>query len=196
MQKKIMLWLLAAFLLLSAVPAFAAGEDVHIDAVHTSDEYKDMLMEAFDQTVLGSDTNIREQLKKILYLDAITVDAAAYHAILSSVETAITTKTLSANASLDSYTAEDLSIAIDLINSVCNALDLDCSIDPSNDSQNEYARVITIKKDGKVLGRINSDAKTDVATVASPVWIILGGVLVLGAVGAAVVLLTRRREVA
>ena len=124
------------------------------------------------------------------------MDAAAYHAILSSVETAITTKTLSANASLDSYTAEDLSIAIDLINSVCNALDLDCSIDPSNDSQNEYARVITIKKDGKVLGRINSDAKTDVATVASPVWIILGGVLVLGAVGVAVVLLTRRREVA
>lgn len=196
MQKRIMAWVLAAVLLLAAVPAFAAGEDVYIDAVHTSDEYKDMLMDAFDTTVLGKNANIRQQLKKILYQDAVTVDATAYHAILSSVETAIQTQSLSENASLEAYTSEDLAVAVDLINSVCGALDLDCSIDPSNDSQNEYARVITIKKNGKVLGRINSDAKTDVANQVSVTWIVIGGVLVAGAVAVAVVLLTRRREIA
>jgi len=195
-MKKMVLALLAAVLLLAAVPGMADGQDVFIDAVRTSDEYKALLMDAFDQTVLGANTKVREQIKKILYRDEITVDATAYHAILTAVEQSVSTHALSAGASLDSYTAEDLAVAVELIDAVCSALDLDCSIDPSNDSQNEYARVITVKKNGKVLGKINSDAKTDVAEVPSGLWLIAGGVLLLAAAGAAVVLLMRRRELA
>lgn len=195
-MKKTIMALLAALLLLAAVPAIADGQDVFIDAVRTSDEYKALLMDAFDQTVLGANTNVREQIKKILYRDEITVDATAYHAIITAVEQSIETHALSAGASLDSYTAEDLAVAVELIDAVCGALGLDFTIDPSNDSQNEYARVITIKKDGKVLGKINSDAKTDVADAPSGLWLIAGGALLLAAAGAAVALLMRRRELA
>jgi hypothetical protein len=48
--------------------------------------------------------------------------------------------------------------------------------------------VITIKKDGKVLGRINSDAKTDVGNAPSRGWIIGGGILIGAAAVFAVVL--------
>jgi len=48
--------------------------------------------------------------------------------------------------------------------------------------------VITIRKDGKLIGRINSDAKTDVGNVPSKGWIIVGGILIGAAAIFAVVL--------
>ncbi|MBR0081406.1 MAG: hypothetical protein IJP98_01555 [Clostridia bacterium] len=193
-KKQMTAVLLALLLLIAAVPSLGEGEDIVIDAVHSSDEYKALLMDAFDQTVLGANTNVRQQLKKILYLDSIEVDATAYNAIVSAVQRTLDTQSLSEGATLDSYTEQDLAVAVELINAVCDALDLDCSIDPSNDSQNEYARVITIKKNGKVLGKINSDAKTDVGERASVVWIAVGGALLLAALASGVWILTHRRE--
>jgi hypothetical protein len=181
-MKRIWTVLLIFTLFFASVPAFAEGEEIYINAYYTSDEYKDMLMDSFDQTVLGQNVNVREQLKKILYNDAVTVDAAAYNLIMSSVQKAVDSSSLSPGASLESYTNEDLAIAVGLIANICSALDLDFAIDPSNDSQNEYARVITIRKDGKVLGMINSDAKTDVASSVSPIWLIIGGILLIAAV--------------
>lgn len=196
MLKKTFAVLLALLLLAAGISAaLAEGEEIFIDAVHTSDEYKDMLMDSFDQTVLGKNTNVRQQLKKILYLDAITVDAAAYNRIITAVNEAIRTQSLSEGASIDSYTQADFDIAVNLISEICGALGLDFSIDPSNDSQNEYARVITIRKDGKVLGKINSDAKTGVANPASIVWIAVGGALLLLAFGLLIRQLTRKRSV-
>lgn len=182
MRKTVIIVLTAILLASICIPSLAEGEEIYIDPVHSSKEYKDMLMDSFDRTVLGKNSNVREQLKKILYLDAVAVDAAAYNTIISAVNEAIVSNTLSPNASLDSYTKEDLAIAVDLISEICNALDLDFTMDPSIDSQNEYARVITIRKDGIVLGKINSDAKTDVAARSSVLWLILAAVLaVLGA---------------
>ena len=182
MRKTLILVLTVILLASVCLPALAEGEDIYIDPVHSSKEYKDMLMDSFDRTVLGKNSNVREQLKKILYLDAVTVDAAAYNTIISAVNEAIVSSTLSPNASLDSYTKEDLAIAVDLISEICSALDLDFTMDPSIDPQNEYARVITIRKDGIVLGKINSDAKTDVAGRSSVLWLILAALLaVLGA---------------
>ncbi len=192
-MKRVISALLLCVLLLAALPAFAEGEDIYIDAVRSSDEYKNMLMDSFDQTVLGQNSNVREQLKKILYLDAVTVDGAAYNQIIAAVNKAIATESLSAGASLDAYTESDLAIAVELISEICNALDLDFAIDPSVDSQNEYARVITVKKNGKVLGRINSDAKTDVANPASVLWIVIGGLLLLGSLWLGLWQLTQRR---
>lgn len=183
MRKTFVLVLTAILLASMCLSVLAEGEDIYIDPVHSSKEYKDMLMDSFDRTVLGKNSNVREQLKKVLYLDAVTVDAAAYNTIISAVNEAIVSNTLSPNASLDSYTKEDLAIAIDLISEICSALDLDFTMDPSIDSQNEYARVITIRKDGIILGKINSDAKTDVAGRSSVLWLILAAILVsLGAV--------------
>ena len=194
MKRMISALLLCVLLLTAALPAFAEGEDIYIDAVHLSDEYKDMLMDSFDRTVLGQNSNVREQLKKILYLDTVTVDAAAYNQIIAAVNKAITTETLSTGATLDAYTESDLAIAAELISEICDALDLDFAIDPSIDSQNEYARVITIKKNGKVLGRINSDAKTDVANPASVLWIVIGGLLLLVSLWLGLWQMTQRRR--
>ena len=195
MLKKLSALLLALALFVAGFSAaLAEGEEVHIDPIRTSDEYKALLMDSFDQTVLGKNTNVRQQLKKILYHDAVTVDAAAYNRIVTAVNEAIQTQSLSDNASLDAYTQADLEIAVNLISTICDALDLDFSIDPSNDSQNEYARVITIKKDGKVLGKINSDAKTGVANPASLVWIVAGGLLLLSAIALGIYLLVKKRS--
>lgn len=66
--------LLAALLLFATVPALAEGEEIFIGEVHSSDEYKDLLMDALDRTVIGQDANAREQIRKVLYLEEITVD--------------------------------------------------------------------------------------------------------------------------
>ena len=82
---------------------------------------------------------------------------------------------------------------------MCHELGLGYSIDPSNDSQNEYARVLTITKNGKVLGKINSDAKTDVGERPSIGWIIGGGILIGGAAVLGLILVlavTRKKKAA
>ena len=107
--------LLATLLLFAAVPALAEGEEIFIGEVHSSDEYKDLLMDALDRTVIGQDANAREQIRKVLYLEEITVDSVAYNRILTAANEAIATQSLSENASLEAYMEEDFAIAATLI---------------------------------------------------------------------------------
>jgi hypothetical protein len=163
-------------------------DSVEITPAGSSDTYKEWLMDSFDQTLLGKNENLRRQLFNILRSDEITVTADNYKNILRYVNDTVSKQQLSEDAALDHYTDEDFTIAAELIEKIANELGLEYSIDPSNDSQNEYARVVTIKKDGKLIGRINSDAKTDVSDAPSSGWIIGGGVLIGAAAVFAVVL--------
>jgi hypothetical protein len=202
MVKKWIGILLAVILCLAFLPAaLAEGEGDMPEITHeeTSDTYKERLMDSFDQTVLAAEKNIRNQLRNVLYREEITVTAENYKNIMRYVNDAMTKRSLSEDAALDHYTEQDYNIAVELIEKICDELDLDYSIDPSNDSQNEFTKVITIKKNGKVLGRINSDAKTDeVEEIAAEDpkkpqigWIIGGGVLIAAAAVFGVVLIVR-----
>lgn len=173
-----------------------ADEIVIAPAAKGQDDYKDLLMDTFKLTTLGQNATLRAQIGKILYRDEITVTAENYTHIVLAVNKAMKEGKLSDNASLESYTEDDLNLAAGLIDSICEELGVDYSIDPSNDSQNEYARVITISKNGKVLGKINSDAKTDLGDLPSVGWIIGGGVLLAAsaAFGIALVLVASRRK--
>ena len=172
----------------TSTPTQEPADAVEITPAGDSDTYKAWLMDSFDQTLLGQNENLRKQLSNILRSEEILVTADNYRNIVRYVNETVSKQQLSEGASLDRYTEEDFEIAADLIEKICRELGLQYSIDPSNDSQNEYARVITIKKDGKLLGRINSDAKTDVGDAPSPGWIIGGGVLIGAAAVFAVVL--------
>ena len=169
-------------------PTETPADAVEITPAGDSDTYKDWLMDSFDQTLLGKNENLRLQIAHILRSDEIVVTADNYKNIVRCVNETVEKQRLSEGATLEHYTDADFTIAAELIEKIANELDLQYSIDPSNDSQNEYARVITIKKDGKLLGRINSDAKTDVGDRPSLGWIIGGGILIGAAAVFAVVL--------
>lgn len=198
-MKKTIGMILIAFLLCMMLPMTAladegdtqSGDTPVIQPVESSDAYKGRLMDAFDKTLLGKNESLRNQISKILYMDEITVTRDNYDNIIRAVNETIEKQTLSDGAALDHYTDEDFTIAAELIKKICDELGLDYSIDPSNDSQNEYARVITIRKDGKVLGQINSDTKTDVANSPKIGWIIGGGVLIAAAAVFGVILVIR-----
>jgi hypothetical protein len=198
----VLLTALICMMLPLAALADSNGDDTpEISHEESSDTYKAWLMDSFDQTVLAENKNMRNQLRNVLYREEITVTSENYKNILRYVDDAKNKKSLSDGAALDHYTEEDYAIAVELIAKICDELDLDWSVDPSNDSQNEFARVITIKKNGKVLGKINSDAKTDEVEPepAAPEdpkkpklgWIIAGGVLIAAAAAFAVVLVVR-----
>ncbi|MBQ6234950.1 MAG: hypothetical protein IJK54_03465 [Clostridia bacterium] len=172
----------------TAAPTEAPADSVEITPAGDSNTYKEWLMDSFDQTLLGKNENLRRQLLHILRSDEIVVTADNYKNILRYVNETVNQQQLSEDAALDFYTDEDFTIAAELIEKIANELGLEYSIDPSNDSQNEYARVVTIKKDGKLIGRINSDAKTDVGDAPSLGWIIGGGILIGAAAVFAVVL--------
>ncbi len=221
MKRWFLIILACALSLMIAMPALAEGEDASaspdavetsaptdaptdapsdapvIGASGTSDDYKTLLKQQLEKTVIGADASLRNQIEKILDMDEVVVSADAYTTIVKAVQESIDNSALSNGASLNSYTEADYEIAVKLIEKICDALDLDYEIDPSNDSQNEYARVITIKKNGKVLGKINSDTKTDVedeailsggSGVSKYVWIIVGSALIVLAAAAAVII--------
>jgi hypothetical protein len=198
------------FCLMLPLPALAEGEEgadvtsapdnIVISSVQNDNRaYKELLMDALDKTVLGNNTSVKAQLRKILFLDEVTVTADNYNRIVILVQNTINNNRLSEDAALDHYTDEDFAIAAELIDGICDELELDYSIDPSNDSQNEYARVITVTKNGKVLGKINSDAKTDVGERPSLGWIIAGGILIGGAAALGLILVlavTKKKKAA
>ncbi len=205
MKKRFGVWIAVILCAMLPLTALAEGEDttlpettettpapadaVEITPAGDSEAYKEMLMDSFKQTLLGENENIRTQLKNILRSDEIIVTADNYRNIVRRVNETIETQRLSDDAALDHYTEEDFEIAAELIEYICGELGLEYSIDPSNDSQNEYAKVITIKKNGKLLGRINSDAKTDVGERPSIGWLIGGGILIGAAAVFAAVLI-------
>ena len=162
-------------------PTTPPDEIVIAPAVEGKNGYKDLLMDTFKQTRFGNNVSLNAQISKILYLDNVTVTAENYTHIVQLVNKTLKENKLSDDVSLNHYTDEDFEVAVQIIKGVCDELGLGYSIDPSNDSQNEYARVITITKDGKVLGKINSDAKTDIGDRPSIGWIIGGGVLIAAA---------------
>lgn len=180
----------------TAAPTETPADAVDITPAGDSDTYKEWLMDSFDQTLLGKDENLRRQLFNVLRSEEIVVTADNYKNIVRYVNDTVEQQTLSEGAALNNYTDEDFAVAAELIEKICGELGLEYSIDPSNDSQNEYARVITIKKNGKLIGRINSDAKTDVGDAPSLGWIIGGGILIGAAAIFAIVLavLTERRK--
>lgn len=176
------------------------GDDTpEITSKESNEACKYQLKQALRQTVLAENHNLITQIEHILDRDEVTVTETNYQNIIRYVDDAMKNSSLSESAALDHYTEEDYAIAVDLIGKICDELDLDYSIDLSNDSQNEYAKVITIKKNGKLLGKINSDAKTDevkdepAENVKKPKlgWIIGGGVLIAAAAAFAVVLVVR-----
>ena len=171
-------------------------EIVIAPVVEGKNGYKDLLMDTFKQTRFGKKTSLNAQISKILYLDDITVDADNYTHIVRLINETLKENKLSEDATLDHYTEEDFEVAVKIIKGICDELGLGYSIDPSNDSQNEYARVITITKNGKVLGKINSDAKTDIGDRPSIGWIIGGGVLITlaAAFGIALVVIAGRKK--
>ena len=180
----------------TAAPTEVPQDAVEITPAGNSDTYKEWLMDSFDKTLLGKNENLRRQLFNILRSEEITVTADNYKNIIRYVNETVSVQQLSEDAALDHYTDEDFAVAAELIEKIANELGLEYSIDPSNDSQNEYARVVTIKKDGKLIGRINSDAKTDVGDAPSLGWIIGGGILIGAAAVFAVVLVvvTERKK--
>jgi hypothetical protein len=180
----------------TAEPTAEPSDAVDITPVGDSDAYKSMLMDSFDQTLLGKDQSLRRQLLNILRSEEITVTADSYRNIVRYVNDTVAKQKLSEGASLEHYTDADFEIAAELIEKIANELGLQYSIDPSNDSQNEYARVITIKKNGKLLGRINSDAKTDVGDAPALGWIIGGGILIGAAAifGIVLLVITERKK--
>lgn len=201
MKKWIAVLLTALMCMALPLAALAEGEGDTPEITHeeSSETYKERLMDSFDQTVFAENKNLRNQLRNVLFREEITVTYDNYKNILRYVEDAKTKQSLSEDAALDHYTEEDYAVAVELIQKICDELDLDYSIDPSNDSQNEFVKVITIKKNGKVLGKINSDAKTDEVEPESaedpkkpPIgWIVAGGVLIAAAAAFAVVLVVR-----
>ena len=129
----------------TAAPTEAPADSVEITPAGDSNTYKEWLMDSFDQTLLGKNENLRRQLLHILRSDEIVVTADNYKNILRYVNETVNQQQLSEDAALDFYTDEDFTIAAELIEKIANELGLEYSIDPSNDSQNEYARVVTIK---------------------------------------------------
>lgn len=177
-------------------PTEAPDEIIIAPAAEGKDGYKDLLMDTFKQTRFGNNVSMNAQIAKILYLDEITVTAENYVNIVKTVNRVLKTSKISDSATLNHYTDEDLAVASEIIKGICDELGLGYSIDPSNDSQNEYARVITITKNGKTLGKINSDAKTDLGDQPSIGWIIGGGVLIgaAAAFGIVLVVVSGRRK--
>ena len=94
----------------------SAPDTVVISAVQSdSGVYKDLLMNALDQTLLGKNESLRAQISKVLYLDDVKVNADNYNRILLLVQNTIRTQKLSDGASIDHYTDADFQIAAELI---------------------------------------------------------------------------------
>ncbi|MDO4543438.1 MAG: hypothetical protein Q4C01_02695 [Clostridia bacterium] len=90
------------------------------------------------------------------------------------------------------YTDSEQASAMRLANEVCDILGLTFNIDPSNDSQREGYISISVYKDGKLMGVIDGDAKTDVVNRPVIWYLVGGGVLVVIAIVLAVVVFRRR----
>jgi len=77
------------------LPTAEPADAIEITPVGESDAYKDMLMDSFDQTLLGKNENLRRQLYNILRSDRITVTPDNYKNIIRYVNEAIHEQKLS-----------------------------------------------------------------------------------------------------
>lgn len=183
-MKRMLCVVLAALLLLFASVSLAA----------TDDENKDKIMESLEKTVLSNHPAILKQVERILYMDALTVSDEQATELLALKLAQSDLTFVDKGTSLYDYTEQEQEIAIDYINRVCTILDISYTISPTNDKQSDNAVVISVYKDGKLLGKIDSDAKTDLADGPTIWYLVAGGACVLAAIALAIVLAARKRR--
>ncbi len=159
----------------------------------TSDENKETLIKLIDCNETSAYKRIINQAVKIIRNDAITISdeqlSELTNLVVSGDALALTFKGYSA----DDYTAEEQQTALGVADQVCKILDVSYTIDPTNDPQGDSSIVVSIYKNGILLGKIDSDAKTDLVDGAN-VWYLIGGaVLLLAALAMVFVLIKKRR---
>ena len=157
MMKRMLCVVLAALLLLFASVSLAA----------TDDENKDKIMESLEKTVLSNHPAILKQVERILYMDALTVSDEQATELLALKLAQSDLTFVDKGTSLYDYTEQEQEIAIDYINRVCTILDISYTISPTNDKQSDNAVVISVYKDGKLLGDVHPDV-WEVAGAVSP----------------------------
>lgn len=160
----------------------------------TSEENKATLMAALDKTVVAEHEEIRSQIQKLLYQDAVSVTDAQLADLLALTVSNEQLSFIDRGANLNDYTPEEQAVAFDVIDRVAGILGVTYKIEDTNDQQSNMGFVLSVYKDGKLLGKINSDAKTDVAGTPRVWYLVVGGALLLAAV--AVIPLAARRRAA
>lgn len=182
MKKRILTLLAVAILMLAfASSAFAA----------TSDENKATLLTALKQTVVAQYDGVYNQITKLLNQDAVTVSDEQLASLLALTVSNESLTFVNRGTNLNDYTAEEQAVAFDMIDKVANILGVTYKVEDTNDAQSNTGFVLSVYKDGKLLGKINSDAKTDVGGTPRYWYLIIGGALLLTAV--AIPLLTRKK---
>ncbi len=184
MKKRILILALCVVLtFLCASAAFAA----------TSDQNKATLMAALKQTVLAEYDGIINQVQKLLYQDAVTVSDEQLADLMALTVSNESLSFVDRGTNLNDYTTEEQAVAFDLIDKVAAILDVTYKIEDTNDQQSNTGFVLSVYKDGRLLGKVNSDAKTDVGDTPGYWYLIVGGALLLTAV--VIPLATRKKVV-
>ncbi|MDO4564363.1 MAG: hypothetical protein Q4C04_01970 [Clostridia bacterium] len=161
----------------------------------TNDENKQSLLSNLKSMLNDEEgLDIYNQVEKIINREEITVSDEQLSAVL-----AIDYSTELANVAYKGivwgeYTDAEQASALRVANEVGDILGLTFTIDPSNDSQLEGYISVSVYKDGKLMGVIDGDAKTDVAN-ATTVWYLVGGGVLLALAIAIAVIVFRKRDV-
>lgn len=168
MKKKLLALLLCAVLALTAASAAFAA---------TSEENKTEIMTALGKTVLSSYAGILNQIQKILNQDSLTVTDEQKAELLALTVSNESLTFVNRGTNLNDYTAEEKAVAVDMIDKVADILGLTYKIEDTNDKQSNTGFVLSVYQNGKLLGKINSDAKTDVDGTPRYWYLIVGAVL-------------------
>lgn len=165
------------------------------ESANSTDNKKLILSEL--KTALNNDVglDIYNDVEKILMLDDIVVTDAQREEILGIDFASELSEIEYKGIVWSDYTSKEQAGAMRLANRICDILGLTFKIDPSGDYQQQSDISISIYKDGKRVGVIRGDAKTDIATLPSYWYLVGGGALVLLAAGVALIVF-RNREVA
>lgn len=173
-MKRLLLIILSLLLLFSAAAAYA----------DTDKENKDALMAALNETALSDYPKLVNQVKKILYMDIVTVSDEQRDALLNlTVDTDLTFTDKGADFS--NYTKEEQETALSILTKVSDTLGLTYTLDGTNDPQGDSSITVNVYKDGVLLGIIDSDAKTDLnhvsyGTLVAGILCILAGLAFIG----------------
>lgn len=183
-MKRIISALIAVLLLLGTVATAIAD---------TNSENKKTLLENLKSTLNSSEgLDIYNDVEKIIMLDEITVSDEQLAHILSIQYDEELAGVEYKGIVWSEYTDAEQAAALRVANEVCDTLGLTFKIDPSNDAQQESDISVSIYKDGKLMGVIRGDAKTDVANTPTVWYLVGGGVLVALAIIIAVIVFRKR----
>lgn len=185
-MKKILIGFVALLMLVCLVAPTSANTDAE-----NKKELLDNLKKNLD---MDSCLDIYNSVENIIMREEITVSdeqltsilAIDYSTELSSVEYK--------GIVWGEYTDAEQGSALRVANQICDILGLTFKIDPTNDAQQESDISVSVYKDGKLMGIIRGDAKTDVASSPTLWYLVGGGVLVVLAILVAIIVF-RKREV-